>query len=106
MLQAAGVTDIDIQTLKQTRKLNSLMNVRSPIDGVVLERMVGVGQRVDVLAPLFRIGRLDELWLEIDMPQERMNEVRMGDYVHIENTNWPPASRRSVKASTPATRVL
>ncbi|GEM_PF-70781 len=86
VLQAAGVTDIDIQTIKQTRKLNSFMNVRSPIDGVVLERMVTAGQRVDVLAPLFRIGRLDELWLEIDMPQERMNEVRMGDYVHIENT--------------------
>ena len=41
---------------------------------------------MDVLAPLFRIGKLDELWLEIDMPQERMNEVRMGDHVRIENT--------------------
>ena len=86
VLQAAGVSDIDIQTLKQTHKLNSFMNVRSPIDGVVLERMVTAGQRVDVLAPLFRIGKLDELWLEIDMPQERMNEVRMGDRVQIENT--------------------
>ena len=86
VLAAAGVSDIDIQTLKQTRRLNSLMNVRSPIEGVILERMVTAGQRVDVLAPLFRVGKLDELWLEIDMPQERMNEVRMGDHVHIENT--------------------
>ena len=87
VLQAAGFSDIDLNTLKQTRRLNSYMNVRSPIDGVVLERMVTAGQRVDVLAPLFRIGKLDELWLEIDMPQERMNEVRMGDRVRIENTN-------------------
>ena len=87
MLLAAGVSESDIQMLKQTRSLNSLMSVRSPIDGVVLERMVTGGQRVDVLAPLFRVGRLDELWLEIDMPQERMNEVRMGDHVRIENTN-------------------
>jgi cobalt-zinc-cadmium efflux system membrane fusion protein len=87
VLQAAGVSDIDIQTIKQTRKLNSFMNVRSPIDGVILERMVTAGQRVDVLAPLFRIGKLDELWLEIDMPQERMNEVRMGDRVRIENAS-------------------
>ncbi len=86
VLTAAGVSDIDIQSLKQTRKLNSFMNVRSPIDGVILERMVTAGQRVDVLAPLFRIGKLDELWLEIDMPQERMNEIRMGDRVRIENT--------------------
>jgi cobalt-zinc-cadmium efflux system membrane fusion protein len=87
VLQAAGVSDIDIQTIKQTRRLNSFMNVRSPIDGVILERMVTAGQRVDVLAPLFRIGKLDELWLEIDMPQERMNEVRMGDRVRIENSS-------------------
>jgi cobalt-zinc-cadmium efflux system membrane fusion protein len=91
VLQAAGFSGIDIQAIKQTRTLNSFMNVRSPIDGVVLERMVTAGQRVDVLAPLFRIGRLDELWLEIDMPQERMNEVRMGDRVRIENT--PNAAR-------------
>ena len=87
VLAAAGVSLIDIEALKQSRKLNSFMNVRSPIDGVVLERMVTAGQRVDVLAPLFRLGKLDELWLEIDMPQERMNEVRMGDRVRIENTN-------------------
>ena len=86
VLSAAGVSEVDIQALKQSRKLNSFMNVRSPIDGVILERMVTAGQRVDVLAPLFRIGKLDELWLEIDMPQERMNEVRMGDRVRIENT--------------------
>lgn len=87
VLAAAGISEVDIQNLKQSHKLNSFMNVRSPIDGVVLERMVTAGQRVDVLAPLFRIGKLDELWLEIDMPQERMNEVRMGDRVRIENTD-------------------
>lgn len=87
VLAAAGVSAVDIRTLRQSRKLNSQLNVRSPIDGMVLERMVTAGQRVDVLAPLFRIGKLDELWLEIDMPQERMNEMRIGDKVRIENSN-------------------
>jgi cobalt-zinc-cadmium efflux system membrane fusion protein len=64
------------------------MAITSPIAGVVLERMVTVGQRVDVLAPLFRIGKLDELWLEIDMPQERLGELRLGDKVRIENTPY------------------
>jgi cobalt-zinc-cadmium efflux system membrane fusion protein len=87
-LAAAGVSESDIEALKQTRKLNSFMNVRSPIDGVILERMVTAGQRVDLLSPLFRIGKLGELWLEIDMPQERMNELRVGDHVRIENTAY------------------
>jgi cobalt-zinc-cadmium efflux system membrane fusion protein len=85
VLAAAGASAADIQELKKTRKLNSFMSVTSPTDGVILERMVTAGQRVDVLAPLFRVGKLDELWLEIDMPQERLHELRLGDKVHIEN---------------------
>lgn len=86
VLEAAGMSQADIQALKSTRRLTSTLNVRSPADGVVLERLVVVGQRVDLLAPLFRIGKLNELWLEIDMPQERMGEIRMGDSVLIANT--------------------
>jgi len=88
ILAAAGTSEADIENLKKTRMLNSFMNVAAPIDGVILERMVTAGQRVDVLAPLFRIGKLDELWLEIDMPQERLNELRLGDQVRIENTAY------------------
>ncbi|MDD5037609.1 MAG: efflux RND transporter periplasmic adaptor subunit, partial [Methylococcaceae bacterium] len=86
LLAAAGVSEAEIQALKQNRKLNSFLNIRSPIDGVILEWLTTVGQRVDLLAPLFRVGKLDELWLEIDMPTERLHELRMGDRVNIENT--------------------
>lgn len=88
VLTAAGAGAADIQELKKSRKLNSYMSVTSPTDGVILERMVTAGQRVDVLAPLFRVGKLDELWLEIDMPQERLHELRLGDKVEIENTPY------------------
>lgn len=88
VLAATGASAADIEALKKTRKLDSVMNVVSPTDGVVLERMAMAGQRVDVLAPLFRVGKLDELWLEIDMPQERINELRLGDKVRIENTAY------------------
>lgn len=87
-LVAAGSNQASIETLKKTRQLNSLLDIASPFDGVLLERMVTAGQRVDALTPLFRIGKLDELWLEIDMPQERINELRLGDKVSIENTAY------------------
>lgn len=86
VLAAAGLSNSEINALKSTRRMTSTLNVRSPIDGVILERMAVVGQRVDLLSPLFRVGQLDELWLEIDMPQERMGEIRMGDSIAIENT--------------------
>ncbi len=88
VLAAAGVSDAEIQRLKQSHTLNSFLNVRSPIDGVILDRLATAGQRVDLLAPMFRIGKLDELWLEIDMPQERMNELRLGDHVRVENPDF------------------
>jgi cobalt-zinc-cadmium efflux system membrane fusion protein len=87
VLAAAGVSEAALQNLLKTRKLNSHLDVLAPIDGVILERMVVAGQRVELLAPLFRVGKLDELWLEIDMPQERMHELRIGDKVHIENSD-------------------
>jgi cobalt-zinc-cadmium efflux system membrane fusion protein len=93
-LLASGMSPADVKRLKSTHKLDSLLEVRAPIDGVVLERMAVVGQRVDVLAPLFRIGKLDELWLEVDMPQERLREIRIDDRVTVDN---PKASARIVE---------
>lgn len=84
-LLASGMTVPEVEKLKSGRQLDSLMTVRAPTDGVVLERMAVVGQRVDALAPLFRLGKLDELWLEVDMPQERLHEIRLGDRVNVEN---------------------
>jgi cobalt-zinc-cadmium efflux system membrane fusion protein len=93
-LLASGMSAADVQRLKSGRQLDTLLEVRAPTDGVVLERMAVVGQRVDALAPLFRIGRLDELWLEVDMPQERLHEIRIGDRVTVES---PKAAARIIE---------
>jgi cobalt-zinc-cadmium efflux system membrane fusion protein len=93
-LQASGMSRAELDQLKSTRSIDTSLDVRAPTDGVVLERMAVVGQRVDALAPLFRIGKLDELWLEVDMPQERLHEVRIADRVTVEN---PRATARIIE---------
>lgn len=95
-LVASGIAQADIQRLKSGNQINGLYRVVSPIDGWVLERLAIVGQRVDALAPLFRIGRLDQLWLELDMPQERLKELQIGDRLTVEN---PKASARIIEIS-------
>ncbi|HQR03601.1 MAG: efflux RND transporter periplasmic adaptor subunit [Proteobacteria bacterium] len=57
--------------------------VISPIAGVVLEQNVAVGQRVDMAAPLFRIGQLASLWLEIQVPATFASQWREGAAVRI-----------------------
>ena len=84
VLAAAGLSETEIQALQRHRKFSAQLTVRAPFEGVILERMAMAGQRVELLAPLFRIGKLDELWLEIDMPMERLSEMQPDDRVLVE----------------------
>ncbi len=87
LLEIAGESNTTIEQLAKTKKLNGQFSVTAPISGVVLERMAVAGTRVDNLAPLYRLGVLDELWLEINIPQERLSDIKVGDQVVIENTS-------------------
>lgn len=93
-LKASGISAAEIARLKAGGQINGLYRVLAPVDGIVLARMAIVGQRVDALSPLFQIGKLDELWLEIDMPQERLKEARISDRVTVES---PKATARIIE---------
>lgn len=82
-LRLAGMATQDIRRLERTRSLSSALVLRAPMDGVVLERQAQTGQRVDVNAPLYRIGRLDTLWLEIRAPIETLSGLRVGAPVQV-----------------------
>lgn len=86
LLEIAGMTAGEIDHLGKTHQLSGQLNVHSPISGIVLERMAVAGERIDILAPLYRIANLDELWLEINIPHERIGSIKVGDQVLIENT--------------------
>jgi cobalt-zinc-cadmium efflux system membrane fusion protein len=75
-----------------------LLNVYAPISGIVIERLATAGSRVDILAPLYRIANLDELWLEINIPQERIADVEIGDLVLIEPKPQQEEAGRAVTA--------
>ncbi len=87
LLQSAGMTNAEIERLRKTHQLSSQLSIHTPITGVVMERMAAAGERVGSLAPIYRIANLDELWLEINVPQERIGSLKIGDSVQIENTD-------------------
>ncbi len=87
LLLLAGMSAAEIKSLGKTRKLDNRLNIRSPIDGVVLERLSNLGARLDVQAPLYRIADLSTLWLEINIPQERLNTIQIGDRVRLANSD-------------------
>lgn len=87
LLEIAGMTPADVAQFTKTHKLSRELNIRSPIAGVVMERMATVGTHIDAMAPLYRIANLDELWLEIAIPQERAASIKIGDKVLVENSD-------------------
>jgi len=89
LLEISGMSDNDINRLGKTHKLSGQLNIYAPVAGIVIERLAVAGARVDNLAPIYRIGVLNELWLEIAIPQERVGNIKVGDKVLIENS---PAS--------------
>jgi cobalt-zinc-cadmium efflux system membrane fusion protein len=86
LLEIAGMTDSEIDRLGKTHQLSGQLNLHSPISGVVMERMAVAGERIDILAPVYRIANLDELLLEINIPHERIGSIKVGDQVLVENT--------------------
>jgi cobalt-zinc-cadmium efflux system membrane fusion protein len=84
LLEISGMSEKDIKVLEKTRKLSSQLNVVAPISGVILERYIMAGERVNALAPLFRLANLDTLWLDISVPQQHIAQVHLGDQVVIE----------------------
>ncbi len=86
LLEIAGMTSGEVDLLAKTHRLTRQLNVRAPIAGVVMERSAVAGTRIDMMAPLYRVANLDELWLELNIPQERMSNIKIGDRVMVENS--------------------
>lgn len=68
-------------------KLGGPLALIAPIDGIVLEQGVQLGQRVDGAALIYRIARLSPLWLEIQAPLELAAGLRNGLPVKVRNSS-------------------
>ncbi|WP_456377144.1 efflux RND transporter periplasmic adaptor subunit [Thiolapillus sp.] len=83
-LLLAGMDEAAVRELEEKHKLSANLQVRSPMDGMVLEQLAMPGQRVEIASPIYRIGQLDSLWLEIHVPLEKLDAVTVGTAVKVE----------------------
>jgi RND family efflux transporter MFP subunit len=85
-LRLMGLAASDIQAAERGAALTDSVRILAPIAGVVLEQAAVAGARVEVATPLFRIARLDPLWLEIQAPVEVAALVKVGQGVSVPGT--------------------
>ncbi|MBS1191908.1 MAG: hypothetical protein H6R10_3700 [Rhodocyclaceae bacterium] len=76
-MQIAGLGEGSADALAGTLTLSA------PFDGVILEATAQAGQRVDANTPLFRLGRLQGLWLEIQATPAQAAGLAVGDSVAV-----------------------
>lgn len=85
-LRLMGLSKTQIQAAEAGEALVDSVTLSAPMAGVVLEQAAVVGARVEMAAPLFRVARLDPLWLEIQAPAEVAGLVRIGQKVTVPGT--------------------
>jgi RND family efflux transporter MFP subunit len=82
-LRLYGMSDGAINRLQAGQALSDTVELVSPIDGVVLEQTAVAGQRAEASAPLYKIGKLSPLWLEIQAPVSVAAGLHEGGAVKI-----------------------
>ena len=112
-LRILGLTDEDIATFQEKRRINPETTIFAPIAGTVVQRKIGPGQYVNAGAsdPVYVIGDLSTVWMTAFVRESDCASVAIGQEVTFNVLALPgrPLSARLNYVATaidPATRRL
>jgi multidrug efflux pump subunit AcrA (membrane-fusion protein) len=110
MTARANVANAESQLGLARRNLSYAL-VFSPIDGYVAERNADLGEYVSPTTKVATIVRINPLRIRIDIPEQAIPEVRVGQSVSVTTSAWPDKnfSGRIARISpnvTPSSRTL
>ena len=61
----------------------SRTKVFAPIDGVIAKKSVSIGQKVGIGHPLFSIVDLNNEWVEVNLKENQMKNIKIGNVVEL-----------------------
>ena len=89
----AGIAGVDIAhnpdvlaaeaQLRATAITLAHMKIVAPVDGVIAQRIVQVGQRVNAGAPLMAVVSLSDVWVDANFKEVQLARMRVGQPVRI-----------------------
>jgi Cu(I)/Ag(I) efflux system membrane fusion protein len=82
-LQNLGVSDIQIREMEKTRKMSDFVDVRSPTNGIILNRNVSLGQWAGAGTELYRIADLSRVWILVDTYENEARYFKPGQNVSV-----------------------
>jgi cobalt-zinc-cadmium efflux system membrane fusion protein len=87
-LRALGLSAQDIAASEKTDQGGRLA-MRAPIDGVVLERSVTLGQALERATDAFKIADTGHVWVDLDLYEKDLPRVHVGGQVEIRTDAYP-----------------
>jgi len=84
-----GVSEEQIARLESSQQINSDVTVPAPIDGIVVTRMVNLGQVVAPGQPMFTVTDLSTVWVIADLFEKDFAVVRVGSRTTIATPVYP-----------------
>jgi Cu(I)/Ag(I) efflux system membrane fusion protein len=87
------VPDDVVREIERSGTVRRTITMTVPTSGFVLEKNVVVGQRIMAGDPLFRIADLRELWVEGEVFEQDLADVRVGLTVHADFPALPGEHR-------------
>jgi len=84
-LSILGKSDAEIDALTRAQKMDPVAYVLAPIDGIVLDKQVGLGQYVQAGAstPVYTVGDLSTVWLVANVRESDVPSIRLGASVEV-----------------------
>lgn len=82
-LHAFGLSEAEIKALKANEHYSSEFPIRAPIDGTLIEIEATPGLSVDGTKQLFTVGELSNLWALIDVFEQQLPDVHVGQEVEL-----------------------
>jgi Cu(I)/Ag(I) efflux system membrane fusion protein len=85
-LMLFGVKEHQIAELEKAGKPTIRLPIYTPLSGTVIEKMVQLGQYVNTGEVLFNIADLSRVWVEIDVFENEVPYIRVGQQVEIRSS--------------------
>lgn len=88
-LMLYGVKEHQIRELERAGQPIIRLPIYTPLSGVVTEKLVQQGQYVNVGDPLFNIADLSRVWVELEVYENELPNLRVGQAVELTSSAAP-----------------
>ncbi|WP_341938077.1 efflux RND transporter periplasmic adaptor subunit [Marinimicrobium sp. C2-29] len=88
-LRAKGVSEREVERLKETREVREKLHYYSERDGYAVQLGVREGNFVDLAQNLMSIGSLDDIWLTVEVFERQAGLLAEGQPVTVTSDSYP-----------------